>query len=183
MDRKVTHLNIGCGPYLAPDPWFNVDVIDNDEVKPDQVVSEDVSYTATFPYVERIYLGHVLEHIDWDDCAALVDDLFDALKPNGGELLVVGPDVFKAIELYRRGKLGWGTLVGCLEHQHEMHMVGGEYWRGATHKWNCEEKRVMELLIEAGFTQVIAHDAGDQALNEWPVVARSHFQCFVRAIA
>lgn len=171
-------LNWGCGPWRA-EGWHNIDVVEVDDIHPDQVVAADQPLPFPDGSCERIFMGHVLEHIPWP---ALPDVLADArrlLAPDG-EILVVGPDVHRAMVLWRDGhpQVDWDRLVGALEGPSPYQ--GFHSWPGARHEWNCYEDRVVGVLVAAGFDPVPLSISAPR-LDDWPVVSRMPDQCAVLA--
>ena len=172
-------LNVGCGPFRAPEPWVNLDVVDNDNTHPDIVVSAHrplgLFSTET---IERVYLGHILEHVPWDEVPRFLSDVMRALRP-GGEIAVVGPDVERAIHLWHGGVVGWDIVTASLEHESPQYDLGA--WPEARHWWNCTEARVVGALTLGGFVDVLPQSVTAEALNGWPVVAFTQHQCAVTA--
>lgn len=178
-------LNVGCGTHTAPDPWVNVDVVERPDVKPDVVVTPGMPLPWGPETVDRIFAGHVLEHMPWPDTFAYLRDLHRVLKP-GGELLVVGPDVYRTIERYKRDLEPDWMVHTVLEYHDENTGFERSDWPNARHWWNCTEARVVELVAAAGFTvqtipppeQVIQLDA----MPPWPIVGFAPWQCAVRGV-
>lgn len=172
----VTHLNVGCGPHRAPEPWWNIDVVENDEVHPDEVYNinsgtpegaYDLMY-ARYPKLERIYMGHVLEHLPWEAIDHVLWQAYMALSP-GGEIAVCGPDVYKILYLWRKGRLNWSHVEKAIEN--ETPYMTSKDWDGARHQWNCYPERVMTALKNAGFIEVYEADGpADGVKMGWPVV-------------
>lgn len=178
-DLPATSLvNIGCGPFYA-NGWTNVDVVH----EPDHGINPDVVLTSIdrlpFPSssVTAIYLGHVLEHIRWDDrLLPYLTELLRVLIP-GGEVCVVGPDVNRAIAMWKRGNLDWfwldatleGAVAGPDDHPWD--------WDGCRHQWNCTEERVVLALGRAGFVDVQGVPMESARLDPYPVVSRVSWQC------
>ena len=184
-----TWLNVGCGPWRAEPPWVNLDVHDGDGVHPDIVVDAARPCAGWADQtVERIYLGHVLEHVPVDELAGFLADLRRALVP-GGEVCVVGPDVIRSLVGWHEGRESWDLVVSTLEGPdyfpadggHRMVDVGSG-WRYARHWWNCTEARVVKILTDAGFDQVVAVPVCEERLVGWPVVGYASWQCAVTAV-
>lgn len=132
-------INIGCGDrYVAG--WHNVDVAEMPHQK-DQIVD----LTDPLPWepacADRIYAGHVLEHIPLPGCRMLLPRLLQVLKP-GGTLMVVGPDCDKAWHMQQAGTLD--VSLDSLRY-------GASRWSGDQHHWECTKAQLVILLIEAGF--------------------------------
>ena len=169
-------LNIGCGPHRAPVPWWNVDVVERDGVAPDEVVE-----LGRLPYgdgsCERLYLGHVLEHIDWVALPAYMAELRRVLRP-AAEVLAVGPDVERTINRWHQGLEPWSLVTTAMEGASSD--LG---WEGARHRWNCTESRLVGLFEQARFADVAAVAVDAVTLTGWPVVSYAPWQCAVRARA
>lgn len=186
--------NVGCGPYRADPPWINLDVADNEHVHPDVRVED-----AAFPLagygddtVDRVYLGHVLEHVPWHEVPSFLVDVRRAMRP-GAELCAVGPDVYRIIQRWRDGldPEGWLLVESCLENPwgrdySEEIAYGLEYkepdWPYARHHWNCFEARMVKALEDyGGFVDVATQPITRDALGSWPLVAYTQWQCAATA--
>ena len=178
----TTDINFGCGPHRAPAPWVNVDVVETDDIRPDIVVDPMLPIDVTFgpETVDRVYLGHVLEHIYWQNVAAVLSGVRRALRP-GGLVCVVGPDVLSVIEQFRDGTADIDLLRSTWEDA-EHYQDSPESWDGARHWWNCYEQRIVDALVDAGFSEVAAQPNTPEALHGWPVVAFVPWQCAVTAV-
>jgi hypothetical protein len=164
-------LNVGCGTHRAPEPWWNVDTVlidgedvpRKDRVVPDQVIDPSGPLPFDDGSCDRVFLGHVLEHVPWE---AVPRFLLDVRRVASAEVLIVGPDVYRCIESYRQGREPWSTLQSCLEHKDYPDDMAA--WPGAPHHWNCHEARVIEALNRTGWHAVPVLD--DALLGSWPVV-------------
>lgn len=170
-------LNWGVGPHYAEGFW-NIDVTDN--VRCDQVVSRTDPFAGFADgSIDAIYAGHVLEHIPWAELPGQLREARRVLAP-GGEMMIVGPDVYLTIERYRRGEEPWSIVEAVLESDHN-YQQRGEDWDGACHAWNYEAGRTVRLLEWCGFTaQVWPLEPG--TLAGWPVVSFAQWQSAVRAV-
>lgn len=183
-------LNVGCGPHRAPAPWINLDVHRGGTVDPDVIVADNMRPCADWAdgTVDRIYLGHVLEHVPMDELGPFLADLQRALRP-GGEIAVVGPDVLRTIERWHAGQEPWELVVSTLEGPDYYPADGGHQiadnpaagWRYARHWWNCTEARVVRILVNTGFVDVTARTLTADHLAEWPVVGYAPWQMAVTA--
>lgn len=179
-------MNVGCGTHRAPDPWVNVDVVERCDVHPDVLVTP-----GELPWpdqsVERIYAGHVLEHMPWPDVLPYLHELRRVLEP-GGELLVTGPDVLRTIDRYKRDLEPNFMVHTVLEYHDRNEGFVNPDWPNARHWWNCWEARLVGVISEAGFAQVKAIPPPDGVVNEgwlapWPNVAAAPWWCAVHAVA
>lgn len=187
-------LNAGCGTHYA-DGWVNVDIWEDDNTHPDVVTKPGQPYPFDDNHFDAIYLGHVLEHIDWKDVPAFLLDM-KRLAKSGSPILIVGPDVYKTIERWRNGQEPWHMVLSTLEHQdiNDQPEREHEWWDGATHHWNCHHQRVWDLLERCGFIGLqdmfnkIPNDVRMKTWSEkesgivWPVVGKWHWQFAIRCV-
>jgi predicted SAM-dependent methyltransferase len=175
-------LNIGCGPHYAKG-WTNVDVIANDECHPDVVASVLDGLPFEDGAADRIYLGHVLEHIPWARVPEFLEEIYRVASA-GCELMIVGPDVNLTIKGWAAGKWhskdgdgGYWLVESVLEHS-AYYMTGGEGWEGARHQWNCTEERSADIVQHAGFELGDSYTGRLLATRDkgWPLVADSEWQ-------
>lgn len=175
-------LNIGCGPFRAPEPWVNVDVVRiPGQIEPDLVADswDPGSLPVKLGSVKRIYLGHVLEHVRWDRVHYFLWRCLGLLAP-GGEIAVVGPDTNRMLQRWRDGLEPWGQVLAVLEDDVHAQQAPAE-WDGARHQWNAYEARVVRALTAAGFVDVTAVPVTEEALARWPVASHAPHQCAVIA--
>lgn len=176
-------VNVGCGPFPAPAPWVNTDVIEEPDTgtRPDIVVTWDDPLPFPDGTLDAVYCGHVLEHVPWADVDGFLALVRAKLAP-GGEIMVVGPDVVRTLQRWRDGDDPWELVESVLEHELSFQTAPVQ-WANARHHWNCREDRVVAALGRAGFEQVAALPVTPDALAGWPVVAFTQHQCAVRAVA
>ena len=83
-------LNLGCGDHRAPAPWVNIDRWPG--VHPDVVASADA-----LPFrsgsVERLYCGHLLEHLEWE---TELPEALAEIRRVTDSVCFVGPDYDRA---------------------------------------------------------------------------------------
>lgn len=179
--RDPFWLNVGCGPHRAPEPWWNVDrEFHAGLTEPDEVVGDGLPYEDAS--VDRMYIGHIMEHIPMHQVMAVVGEWVRVLKP-GAEVGVVGPDVNRALEYFRTGRLTRDELWHRMEHGQTTSV---EAWtllyqnnrvsEHAMHHWNCIPERVMGILQAAGFENVVEQPIGSVAMYNWPLVSASEDQ-------
>lgn len=160
-------LNIGCGDYLA-DGWTNVDRMPR---TPD-VIGERSFYALDvvvgLPWkdgsCERIYAGHVLEHLTYDDelPAALAE--LKRLLSDDGQMMVVGPDIDRA----RDGLFDEETIKGIWPGAYIPDVPG------AMHQWEPTARAHEAALLAAGLsaTEILIK----RVTADWPVVSRIGWQ-------
>jgi hypothetical protein len=167
-------LNLGCGDRYV-DGWLNVDLW----TMPHRA-DQRVDLTSELPWptgsVERVYAGHVLEHLTIDDAERLLARLRDCVVLNGA-IMLVGPDVERGRQLLgETGSDAFGATLDSLR-------FGAGRWAGDVHLWECTEHRLVELLENTGWSSVTPMNMDEVALL-WPVAdARPTWQCAVGALA
>lgn len=167
--RVPVSANVGCGDYLAPDPWLNIDS-NAVRTRPGVAAVADRLPLAD-ACVDRLYAGHVLEHLAVFDVIDVLAEFRRVLAP-GGELVVVGPDVMLALDHVRDGRLGFDAYASM--------MLGGDPEPGAGHLWPCTATIVVDALRRVGFAadlRPIASLVG----SGWPVVSYVDWQFAVAA--
>lgn len=93
----MNRLHVGSGPHYA-EGWTNLDLNNwhEWEKQPDVLASvfdmpfEDRSF-------DKVYCGHLLEHLKWEKVPDALVEMKRVLKPGVGTLCVVGPCMDKAI--------------------------------------------------------------------------------------
>lgn len=177
-------LNIGCGPHRAPAPWVNTDVVRlSGHIEPDLVVDDPWILPLADQPIERLYMGHLLEHLPWNRVHGFLEHCRTRLV-SGGQLCVVGPDVRRTLELWKAGAAPDFLVEAVLEDDTSNPDTPGT-WEGARHQWNCYESRVVQALTHVGFVAVTPRDMATPAppLTDWPVVAYTSWQFAVTAVA
>lgn len=165
-------VNVGCGTHYASG-WINVDrvYLPEHSTTPDIVANPIVGLPFGDDSVERLYLGHILEHIRWDDIEVFGREMFRILAP-GGTCAVVGPDILLTIALWRDGALPDSGVTDVMENASRFR-DGGEGWDGARHQWNCYEERAIDLMEHAGFGDIQSWTGAIPKLRAegWPIAA------------
>lgn len=187
----LTSLNVGCGPHRA-DGWVNTDLVWTADIRPDIVVEPENPFPFEDAYLERAYLGHVLEHVPWHEVPAWLAELRRVLAP-GAPVMFVGPDALRTIDLYRDHAATLAQVLAVIEGTGAYLEHLGAYepirWGGDRHHWNCYEQRVADVLVDAGFVDVQPYGTLDDGrLDEhrilsggWPLVDGSPRQFAVEA--
>lgn len=164
----MRHLNLGCGDRYAPG-WHNVDL--ESPHRKDEIV--DLTGDLPWPDGEfdRVYLGHVLEHLRIDEAGLLLKRLLRVVKP-GGIVMVVGPDLNRAQVMAEAGTLD--VTMDSLR-------FGASRWPGDEHHWECTGDIVVGLLKHSGWSGVTEVGIENVSLV-WPVADRRPlWQCAVEA--
>lgn len=180
-------LNAGCGTHIA-DGWVNTDVWSDGTTRPDVVVEYGKPYPFPDDHFDATYLGHVIEHIPWNEVPGFILDMCRITKP-GAPILIVGPDVIKTLNLWKANIEPWHMVLSTMEHQSVHYHPGSddEVWYGAAHHWNCHNERVMTLLnslnlpFEDVYTKIPNNPGAktwfdSESAITWPVVGKHHWQ-------
>ena len=191
-------LNAGSGQYNAAG-WVNADVYDGGRNYPDIKVEPGEPYPFEDNHFDAVFMGHVLEHIEWGSVIPFLKDMSRIAKPNA-TMLIIGPDVHRAIRRWKNGEEPWSILEAVLEDrlidsgpdpEGEDKPESEDDWYGAAHYWNCHEERVVLLLKTVGFTNIVSvidqmpdyvdgwqdPDAPDLV---WPTVQKAPWQFALR---
>ena len=183
-------LNAGCGTHYA-NGWVNTDVWESDTTKPDIRVKPKKPYPFDDSSFDAVFMGHVIEHIDWSDVPRFLNDMSRVAKP-GAPMLIVAPDVYRTIQRWSEGKEPWWLVESVLEHQEVApeNLKDHEWWDGATHHWNCHEQRVKDILESMEFPniRVVSNDVpnGNNWRDPdvpgliWPTVEKAPWQFAIR---
>jgi predicted SAM-dependent methyltransferase len=155
-------LNIGCGQHYA-DGWTNTDLHEAGPF-PDVVCS---ILSLPFPdgSVERVYCGHVLEHVTVDDLLPALAEVRRVLA-NDGKLMIVGPDV-------NLTALHEPVLLEAVA-------AGGGRWPGDEHRWIPTGELTLGYLEASGLFDARLLFVADVS-DEWPIVAREPWQFAIEA--
>lgn len=171
MPPRQRQLNIGCGDCYAPG-WVNVDF--GTPHKHD--ITADITKRLPFPdnTFDRLYAGHVLEHLEPVDVVVVLREL-GRVATKYGQLAVVGPDVTRAGAMHAAGTLDDEFLRQVVH--------GGDRWQGDQHLWPSTPERTVRYLRVAGWA--LPKETPLTALSQinWPVVAYTDWQFAATAYA
>lgn len=154
----MVRLNLGSGDHYE-DGWVNVDL-------PGNGVRVDVAHDITerLPFddgsVDKVYLGHVLEHVDYDLVVAVLGEVRRVLVP-GGDGCIVGPDVGNTL------RLGMKNILNIV-------LYGASRWPGDEHMWTSTGEAHYFAARLAGFDARLVMP--DEVPDGWPVVSRAPWQ-------
>lgn len=163
-------LNVGCGQYRAPAEWIN---IDHPSAEFDPAINADIYCQAQdLPFlngtVSRIYMGHVIEHLDSDEIGDVLVEFFRVLEPDG-QLMVVSPD---------QDRIDLMPLVPPW--LREAMRTDNEGREGEHHKWVPTEDEVLSRLEDEGWDACVV-DLSRIKADGWPLVSYSEWQFAVLA--
>jgi predicted SAM-dependent methyltransferase len=156
----MTGLQVGSGPHPCPG-WVNVDI--QTAAAPDVVAS---AFSLPFPAgtFDRVYLGHVLEHLRWEDqLPAALAEVRRVAQP-GGVVGVVGPDIAKGIATEQPRWL-LEQIIG-----------EGDPADPGSHQWVATERQTVRALMLAGFAAVTATTPGALMRPDWPNTVADDWQ-------
>lgn len=143
-------LNLGSGPHPTPGGWLSVD---SDPAHSPAVLADVGALPFDDDSAEALYAGHLLEHVPLAAIAPVLAEWRRVLA-SGGELVIVGPDIDRAVD---QGEPAW-LIAQIVAH-------GGD--GPASHAWTCSETVLRHLLEQAGWT-VQPVDVGTISEPEWP---------------
>jgi predicted SAM-dependent methyltransferase len=116
-----------------------------------------------------VYLGHLLEHLRWED--QLLDALTEVRRVTrtGGRVMVVGPDITKAVAQKQPEWLLEAIIGGA-----PASSPGG-------HQWVATEGLTVQAMQRGGLCDVTPVDVATVVRPEWPNVSQASWQCAVTA--
>ena len=154
-------LHVGCGDHML-DGWLNADS------RPCSARVLRMDATRRFPFPDNVfsyvYSEHVIEHLNFGDGAAMLDECFRVLAP-GGKIRISTPDLAFLTALHGAERtalqeryLAWAAagLPGG-----EAGFVIDAFIRGWGHRFIYDEPILRGALERAGFS-----DAARRGLNE-----------------
>lgn len=166
--ERVLWLNVGAGDFPAPAPWINLDTY----VSLGPTLCASVLALPVRPgSVERIYLGHVLEHIPLASVRLALGECWRALRV-GGEMAVIGPDVERGRRWFAEGRLTSDEL-DAIRH-------GGARWPGDVHRYESSEKVIVREITRSEAWDFDVCEIVEFP-SDWPVVSRIGWQFSVYA--
>lgn len=169
------NLNLGSGewPMNQPD-WVDIDLPWDGVVRGSSMVFADM-FTLPFPdnTFSRVYGGHVLEHIYWEELAAgRLDEVWRVCQP-GAEVMVVGPCMKRALDQGEPLNI-LNAIIGAGE-------SGWLYEGPGGHKWVPTEALTARAMRLAGLVEIEPLDVRAVRRPRWPNTQGATWQCALRA--
>lgn len=159
QSKETMKLNVGCGDFYAQG-WTNIDITKVDGGPQPDVVAPADKLPFRKSSATHVYAGHVLEHIALEDIPAVLAE-FDRVLRKTGQLMIVGPDLDRALQSFPE-------VVNDIRY-------GGSRWEGDKHLWESTEAKTIELLQTAGYTvESIPIEYVDESV--WPVTSKIGWQ-------
>lgn len=146
--------------------WLNVDLPWHGVTSP-HVYADAFRLPFLSATFDALYLGHVLEHIEFGALPALGVEVRRVMC-SGASVMVVGPDIERAKET---GQPSW--LLDSISD-----LNGGP----GGHKWVADEARTVEACELMGFNRVTAVDVATVTPPDWPNPTCAAWQCAVAAV-
>lgn len=163
-------LNLGSGVHYA-ESWVNVDPITPDPPsRPPDHLAGLPSLPFEDDFFEDAYLGHVLEHIPWDELEDHLAELRRVVRP-GGIVMAVGPCLWKALDTGQPRGIVRAIVADPRHHDHP--------WG---HSWTPTEELTVEAMRLGGFEAVEVHDVQFVGPPTWPNPNRSPWQVAVSGV-
>jgi len=136
-------VHFASGEHLFPPPWINVDLY----TPSDLAIDLNEEFPDSLHDIEVAYAGHYLEHITPKQGKVFLRRVLERMAP-GGTIHVVGPDVDKGEEFYRRG------LISAYLREHIGRCIIEGDKGGESHYWDCSGRAVSHLLQCVGWSNI-----------------------------
>lgn len=169
------HFASGTHPFPQEDGWTNTDTNDNEGV--DVFINLLEEFPDSFSSITTAYVGHFLEHLTHEECVEFLGRILER-SADGAHLVIVGPDVEKATEWYRYGRMGTELYLSTQKHGV---IPADEPWnRENVHVWDCTAAQVIDLCTKAGWNSATEIPIGMLTLA--PIIDASDWQFCVTAV-
>lgn len=167
-----TKLNIGSGPhYFDHFDWLNMDI---DPQFPADVYASIFDMPFPDGRFSWIYMGHLLEHLAWDDIPKALQEVRRVSK-SGAKIGVVGPCLHKALDLELPIWLLKQIARTPNGNPSQVELTGNG------HAWHPDTELTLEALRRGGMMNVREVPAGSMRRPEWPNTVPDAWQVFARA--
>lgn len=145
--QSVLRVNMGCGHVLL-DGYLN---IDRRALPGVDVVAELDNMPFQQGEIDEIFSAHVIEHFPQEQLIRQLLPYWSGLLKPGGKFAAVVPDAQGMIDAYHNGEYSFD--------QFRTVMLGGQDYDGDFHFAMFTPQSLTNLLIEAGFEDVVVHAA------------------------
>ena len=152
-------VNIGAGDHYQ-EGWINTDITEPEGHRPPDVICSATELPFEDASVDRLYAGHVLEHLKPTDVVKALHEFQRVIRPEG-QIMIVLPDLDVAEDRYPE-------LIGPIRD-------GGDRWSGDRHLWESRPAEFEKTLKKAKVTATRL-SINDLIGTEWPVVAYVDWQ-------
>jgi len=155
---KYLGLNVGSGPHYA-EGWCNTDILPAPKGTKDPDVLADIfNYFETFTKgsFKKAYIGHVLEHIPFDETIDAVVNIAYVVEP-GSPIIVVGPCINRAEQTGQPE-----SLLEAIRHNPDKPQ---HPW---SHAWTPTEALTFEIMQASGLDKVEVLPISSVDKPEWP---------------
>lgn len=161
-------LNIGSGPHYA-EGWVNLDLNTHEDwAKQADVIASVYDMPFENEEFDRVYMGHLLEHLVYDKIPEAIAEVRRVSKP-GSEIMVVGP----CLELAKKTNQPTWLLKDIEAH--------GDTNSGFGHAWTPTESLTVDILKRSGLNNVKAVSISTVTKPRWPNPTTAPWQCAVQA--
>lgn len=164
-------LNLGSGPHYAQG-WTNVDLHAPEQGKPPDAYADVFDLDMLFEpdKFERAYLGHFLEHLEYQRIPDALAQVTRVVKP-GGVVMAVGPCILRAVRTRQPESLLLAILADP--------SVPND---GRGHAWTPTTDLTMKAMAAGGLTSVTEVPIRSVVPPEWPNTETSAWQCAVSGV-
>ena len=150
--KQSLKLHLGCG-NIRMNGYINIDL---NYTPATDYVTDARKLPCRDNSVEAIETYHVIEHIPFPEIPSAVQEWYRVLIP-GGQLVIECPNFDEALAEY---------LDGNEERLYSIY--GRQRFKGDTHYWGYNARRLKNLLMASGFSKAIEAEAQDRHKNEEP---------------
>lgn len=156
-------INVGSGQHYAKH-WLNTDIIPTDKGQQPDILADINDYPSVFGdrAFKRAYVGHVLEHLWWDDITTAIKNIAYVTQ---NKVMVVGPCMDKAIATSQPQ-----SMLDAIK------AVDDPVDHPWGHKWTPTEELTAQAIRDAGFEPNIIK-VGEVRRPIWPNPSTAGWQC------